>query len=119
MAVAATVTKEIDLGQAILQIGTLAFSGNYVAGGEVPTTSGRSGIRSKMTTKAPLSVKIDGKAGFEYEYDRANEKVLVRGQEPTSATAGVIALSQIAVAAYPAGVTGDVVDYTAIFPKFG
>lgn len=117
-AIAFTKTDEWDDGKRIHVLGTLTFSGNYLNGGEVPTTGSTNGIRARGSRSAPKWVKIEGKAGFEYDYDRANEKVMVRAQEPTNAGAGVIALSQLAAAAYPAGITGDVVDVYAIFDKY-
>src|SRR5947208_10910258 len=101
-AVVATVTDQYDGGQGrINTIGTLVFSGNYAAGGD-PFDFGTLTEGSAQ----PLIVHIRGKNGFIYEYDFAAKKIMVRGQQPTSATAGVIATDEIAAAAYPGGVTG-------------
>lgn len=84
-------------------VGTLTFSGSYVTGGEVPT-----GI-TVPTTKAAIVADFYGKGDHNFKYDFATGKVLVYA--PGGA--------QLAAAAYPAGVTGDVVKMELEYPKFG
>lgn len=115
MALAITVREKWFDGQRLHIVGSIAATGNYASGGD--TLSFASGeIKSQ---KIPDHVDVHGVAGFVYEFldgtDNATGKLKVRGQEPTSATAGVIALSEIAAAAYPAGVTGDTIRFHAIF----
>lgn len=88
----------------IEQLGTFTFSGNYVAGGEVPTWSRPAGVLGN-----PVFVRLSGgRAGYKYEYNPDNGKILVR----QSAAAGN-PNAEISAAAYPAGVTGDLVQYEA------
>jgi hypothetical protein len=95
--------------QSFIYTGKLTPSGNYALGGEVVP------FRGKMpTTKQPVFVDVRGKAGYVYEYDYANDKLLVR-QEGAAAAPAV----ELAAAAYPAGVTGDDIRFTATYPKFG
>ena len=114
MAIAVTVSDKWDDGKRLHVVGTLAFSGSYATGGDTLSFAGL-----VPASRAPLVVRVSGQAGFIYEVNIgsgiANSLVLVRGQEPTNATAGVIALTQLAAAAYPAGVTGDTVRFYAIF----
>jgi len=59
-------------------------------------------------------------SGFFYSYSNGtfpNGLMQVWGQDPTSATTGVIALSELAQASYPAGVTGDTIIGMAEFDK--
>ena len=118
MALAVTINK-VDAAQNSLYVrGTLVASGSYVAGGDTLDFSGKGDLPASIP---PRDVFVHGVAGFVYEFVRGtlltNSKVKVRGQQPTSATAGVIALDEIAAAAYPAGVTGDTITFLAIFDK--
>lgn len=114
MAIAVTITDRWNDGKRLHVSGTLAFSGNYATGGDTLDFTGK-----VLASRAPVAVRVEGIAGFRYEVNIGsgigNSLVLVRGQEPTNATAGVIALTQLAAAAYPAGVTGDTVRFHAIF----
>jgi hypothetical protein len=89
----------------------LTFTGNYVTGGEVINFGAVSGIDGN-----PVAVICVSTGGFGFVYDLVNLKLLVLGQQPTSATAGVIPLDQIAAAAYPAALTGGVTTATVFFP---
>lgn len=75
-------------------------SGNYAAGGEVlaPTLESISALG-----KAPDFVKVDGKAGFVFQYDHANKKLLTFCNTAGGANA---ALGEHTAAAYVAGITG-------------
>jgi len=83
-------------------IGTLAFSGNYVVSGEVP-----SGLNKPGTIKNPLWAEFYSKGDHTFKFDAATGKILVYA--PGGA--------QLAAAAYPAGVTGDVVTMEVEYPK--
>ena len=103
MAIVFTKTHDLPGNRSIRIAGTLAFSGNYVAGGEVPT-----GITKPGTTKNPIMAKIEGKGPHDFKFDRATGKVLVY-------LGGV----EHAAAAYVAGVTGDSVIADIEYPKGG
>ena len=115
MAIAVTVSKSWHDGKKFHAVGTLAFSGSYTTGGDTVDLSGG----PTKSSRVPIRVTVGGQSGFIYKFAPgttiANGKVLVFGQQPTSATTGIIALDQIAAAAYPAGVTGDTVDFEGIF----
>lgn len=111
MAVALTVTKEhaIDPGL-ILVRGTVVFSGSYPAGGEAFSLAG-----SVHSLGTPLFVVVVGKAGFVYLYDHVNDKVMVW----TNSAGGVnLSLTEHSAAAYVAGVTGDDINFIALYTKF-
>jgi len=104
MAIAFTKTNQLHELRSQRVVGTLTFSGSYVVGGEVPT-----GIVKPGTTKGPLLVDFYSKTANVYRYDSATGKVLVFAPGGAELTA----------AAYPAGVTGDVVVMELEYPKFG
>lgn len=85
-------------------LGTLTFSGSYVVGGEVPT-----GLTKPGTTKNAVMASFMSKGDHNFKYDTAAGKVKVFAPAGTELTA----------AAYPAGVTGDVVVMELEYPKFG
>ena len=107
MAVTPTITSQSALGRVVEVTGTLAFSGNYVTGGEVPSFAG---VRSSNLT--PTALRAEGIAGFKYEWNGSNGKILVRQSAAASNP-----MSEISAAAYPAGVTGDTVRFVAEFKK--
>lgn len=110
MAVAITVTKEHDLGSGLFLVrGTLVFSGTYPTGGEAFSLVGT--VHSLGT---PLFFLAVGKAGFVYEYDKSANKVMVF----TNSAGGVnAALTEHSAVAYVAGVTGDTIDFIALYTK--
>lgn len=102
--VATVVDQWSDVGR-IETVATLVFSGNYATNGDVYDFAAIS-----QGVGQPLFVDIRGKAGFSYEYDLANKKIIVRQQlNPANAGGADIPFTELAAAAYPAGVTGDVV----------
>ena len=103
MAIVFTKTRDLPGLRSIRIMGTLAFTGSYVAGGEVPT-----GIVKPGTTKNPFGARISGKGPHDFKFDPATGKVLVY-------LAGV----EHAAAAYVAGVTGDAVVAEIEYPKLG
>ena len=106
-----TISDNWSDGKRQFVIGTIVLANDYAAGGIVIAWTD-SKIKS---SRAPKIARIDGIAGFKYEYDATNKKILIRGQQPTSATSGIIKLDEIASAALPAGVTGDTISFFAIF----
>ena len=109
MAIAVTVTDTWSDGKRQHVIGTLAFTGNYVAAGEAITWN-NTAIKSGT---APKWVTIKGAAaGFRYVYTKATKKVLIYSEDGVS---GINA--ELAAAAYPAEVTADIVDFWAVFDQ--
>lgn len=121
MALAFTVTATDRSTNALRVYGKIVASGSYVAGGDTLSLAGQSQI---VSSTVPFFVSVQsqasaGASGFEYRFvpgtTLANGKLQVFGQQPTSATGGVIAMSEVAAGAYPAGVTGDVILAEAVF----
>lgn len=101
--------------------GTIVATGSYTTGGVALSFAGFDQIKSDTV---PFFVSVQsqasaGASGFEYRFvpgtTIANGKLQVFGQQPTSATGGIIALSELAAAAFPAGVTGDNILFEAVF----
>jgi hypothetical protein len=109
MAIVATITDQINVGSRLVVEGTFTFSGNYVAGGEVPSFPG---VRTGKTT--PVSVDVNALAGYIFSYDRATGKLIIFQD---NATATAAALPALAAAAYPAGLTGTTTYFSATFRK--
>lgn len=106
MTIAVTVTNKWSDTKREHVIGTLVFSSTYAQGGQAITWVDPA-IKSQRSV---LRVEVDGKNGYQYAYDRANLKILIYQQN------GVLGpLVEISNGAYPAGVTGDIVDFYAIF----
>lgn len=74
MAMAATLVKRTKTSGEIVGIFTLTASGSYSTGGDSLDFSTIIGF----TNQQPDFVQIVGIAGYRYEYDIANKKVLVR-----------------------------------------
>lgn len=110
MAVTATITEHVYLSPALYLIrGTFAFTGNYVAGGEVPTYTG---IKTAKVT--PILLIAQG-GGYMFELDVATGKLIIR--EGDNNNAADAPLLPIPVAAYPAGLTGATVYFQGLFKK--
>lgn len=92
-------------------IGTLAASGSYATGGDVVDFTQ---LGSVYRAKDPIFVEIQGKAGFVYQYDVVNKKVLVFCNTAGAANAP---LGEHTAIAYVAGVTGDTIRVRMIFAK--
>ena len=118
MALSVTINNVDHAADSLYVRGSVSASGSYTAGGDTLDFSGKGDLPASTP---PRDVFIHGVSGFVYEFVRGatltNNKVKVRGQQPTSATTGVIALDEIAAAAYPAGVTGDTISFLAVFDK--
>jgi hypothetical protein len=122
MALAVTV-NQIDApagSQFVEAYGTLTFSGNYASGGEAIAWAGLGTQGAQIpSSQAPIQVYVQsqGGSGWLYGWNAGTAKVQVFGQHPTNATTGIIALEELAAAAYPSGVTGDTVTFLAVFKK--
>lgn len=116
MAIAVSFRDIWSDGRRIHAIGSVVFSGNYAAGGEVvdvKAAAANAQGQRWMANSQPDIMMLQGKAGYHYEYDRANRKIIIR----QSAGAGAVE-AELAAAAYPAGVTGDTIDFYCIGKKF-
>lgn len=107
MPVAVTVVRRGRAGRSFKVMGTLALSGTYPTGGEpldfypyFPFASARQ----------PDKVNVDGKAGFIYQYDPVNKKLLTYTNTAGGANA---ALGEHTAATYVAGVSGDSITFSA------
>lgn len=100
--VAAETNKFGGMKHKVESKGTLVFSGTYPTGGE-PVVIPKPG-----TTKEPYLVTIQGMGVNSYKYDYVNKKILVF--TPTA---------EVSAGAMPAGVTADVINYWAVFPRLG
>jgi hypothetical protein len=108
MAATATQTRAWQAGSAIRSTGTIVLSGSYTSGGD-PLTLPKPG-----TMKAPYFVNVLGKAGYIYQYDFENAKLIVR-----TGAAAQAALTELTAGAYIAALTGDVIRYIADWPRLG
>ncbi len=113
--VVVTVTDVMPLaGKGVIVHGTLAVdasSDEYAAGG-LDLGKTEFGAKSPATPGTPLQLFAKGIAGYVYEWDRANEHLLIR----ESAGSNTV-LSEIATSAIPSGVSGDTISFIALFAK--
>ncbi len=106
MALAVAVTNRVKMQNAVMVVGRITASGSYATGGDALALTTLSGL-----LRSPIKVEIEGKAGYKYEWDSTNAKMLTRyGGAAVSQP-----MAEIPAAAYPAGVTGDVITFTAIY----
>lgn len=112
MALAVTVTKHWDDGKILHVLGTITASGSYTTGGDTLSFADPK-IKS---ASVPLFVNVIGSAGYIYSFvpgtTQATGKLKVFA---APATAGP--LTEISQAAYPSGVTGDTIQFNALFVK--
>lgn len=105
MATTLTVLKRSMPMRGMVAAVQVAFSGAYATPGEVVNFAAAVGF----TTRPPDKVEVDGNSGWEYRYSPSTSRLSIRGQQPTSATAGIIPLDELANGAYPGTITGDTV----------
>lgn len=105
--------------------GTLTFSGNYPNFGDMMNLGQFDAIKSQsLPTKVEIyEMPAAGTAPSGFTYTYALGTTLANGQVVVTASAsqaspGILPLVQIAVAAYPAGITGASVRFRAWFPSF-
>lgn len=109
MAATLTLTRQNGTAREVEGYGKVVFSGNYPTGGEALNFI-TAGFRC---TGDPILVDFgEGKAGFKYEYDYTNKKVIVRQDAAAGAPS-----AELPAAAYPAGVTGDQVSFRVFGTK--
>jgi hypothetical protein len=112
MAVTAGSTQIVDLAPFYLVSFQLTASGNYTTGGDSLATA-FTGMAFKSSVK-PVMIVAQGIAGYKYEYDYTNDKMLTR---ECAAAGNPLAEIPGAPTAYPAGVTGDTISCVGIFLK--
>jgi hypothetical protein len=114
MAMALTVSPVVPRGfQGNVVVGTIVASGNYVnPNGDTPSPL-LSAIPGARLAKNPKEVIIQGIAGYIYRWVAATGKILVFFADNNNAADGP--LIEIPNGAYPAGVTGDTITFTAIY----
>lgn len=100
MALTGTRLKAGKSGNTFVAVFSVVASGNYATGGD----SLDFGTIVSYTNRQPDMVLISGMAGFVYQYDLVNKKMLVFCNTAGGANA---ALGEHTAAAYVAGVTGD------------
>jgi hypothetical protein len=121
MALALTVTLVDRSNNALRVYGTITASGSYSAGGDTLSFAGFDQIKSSSLPQfvSIQSQNASGHSLWEYGFTpgttQANGKMQVLGQQPTSATTGVIQFSELAAGAYPASITSDKIMYEAVF----
>lgn len=114
MPLAATVVNSSSSGAAGWEaIGTLVLSGTYPTGGEPWSLQA---YPRMFSSRKPDSVIVTGKAGFIYQYDIANEKLLVMVNSAGGANLPLIEHTAIT---YVAGVSGDSINFTARWKRPG
>jgi len=108
MANAVTVLKRSMPMRGLTAMCRITLSGSYATPGEIIDFAAAVGF----TNKVPDKVEIDGNSGWEFRYNPATLRMSIRGQQPTSATAGIIPLDELANGAYPGTLTGDTITAT-------
>lgn len=110
MALTVTVTRKLGENKTILLFGTIVASGSYATNGDALDFGPLVG----WTNKQPLNVDVRGKAGFIYQYDYVNKKLLVYVNTAGGANAP---LGEHTAATYAAGVSGDTITFLVTFAK--
>ena len=100
MTVAVSVKKRVKPGATLVALCQLTLSGNYPTGGDAVDLVAPVGY----TNRKPDMAIIQGIAGYLYEWDRASDKLLVRGGAGAAA-----ALAEFTSGAYSAALTGDTI----------
>jgi hypothetical protein len=115
LALAVSVTKHWDDGKVLHVLGTITASGSYTTDGDTLSFV-KPAIKS---ASVPLFVNVIGKAGYTYVFvpgtTQANGKLLVFYGDYANSGSGP--LIQIPQASYPSGVTGDTIQFNALFMK--
>lgn len=108
MALALSGVKRFKFGAGLIVVGTITPSGDYETGGNALDLSKVAGL----TNRQPDVVLVGGIAGFIYQYDKANKKLLVY----TNTAGGENnALGEHTAATYVAGVSGDTINFVALW----
>jgi len=108
MALTGTMLKRSGADGMLVGVFSVVASGSYATGGDTLDF----GTLIGYTNRQPSSVSISGKAGFVYQYDLANKKMLVYCNTAGGANS---ALGEHTAAGYVAGVTGDTIIAIALW----
>ena len=116
--VVVTVTRAIPLaGAGMLVFGTLAIDAStdtYATGG---LTLGAEEFGAKVPTcpGAAEWMDVKGISGYQYEYN--NSLLLIKGAK--SSASDYDPLKELSTGAIPSGVSGDTINFLALFSKLG
>lgn len=113
MALTPTITEQIDIGNALLVIGTIAASGNYTQNAESLSFANK----PLQATGKPLLLVVEPRvAGWlaTYTPGTTRDNGIVRFYRQSAATGE---LAQEATAAYPANLSATALTFFAIFKK--
>lgn len=113
-------TKTVDVSmRKVTYYGTVAISaapGTYAAGGLTLNL-----VSGTLQAGVPDEVRFDSAGGWVYRYvpgtNITDGKIQIFGQEPTNAGADTLPLSECAVAATPATVSGDTINIAFVMRK--
>lgn len=112
----------IDNGQKVIYLmGTLAFSGNYVTGGD--TLDFTTLFDLVKTDYIPIQVQAwsqsssSGHSGYQYYFRPGTALNNGRIQVLTTGAAAGSPMQELAAGAYPAGITGDTVAFFSAFAR--
>jgi len=100
MALAVTLLKRFKAGPTLVSICQVTPSGDYPTGGDAVNFQTPTGF----TNRKPDLVEVYGIAGYIYQWDKANNKLFVRGGAAASA-----ALAEFTSGAYSAALTADTI----------
>ena len=107
MPVALSAIKKVKENRSFSMTATVTLSGTYPALGEPLDLSSYMPLAS---ARQPDKVSVDGKAGFVYQYDPVNKKLLVYTNTAGGANA---ALGEHTAITYVVGVSGDSISLKA------
>lgn len=107
MALTLSAIKKYKMNREFKVIATVALSGSYPAGGEPLDLTVQHFLR-----KEPDLVRFVGSGGFNYTYDAATKKVIVRVNDAGGANAP---MGVHTTAAYAGGVSADVIKMEALW----
>lgn len=110
------------VGNAIIVVGRIVASGAYVAGGDTLDLSQIPGLPTQQVPdNADIVSNAAPNSGWEYGFvngaNLSNGKMQVLGQSGNQGAATV--LTELAAGAYPASVTGDVINAILTFLSMG
>ena len=113
-----TVSNKLRAGHGLLKVYGLATfdSGDYAAGGlDV------SGLTNSLPTRRAAYKKFFYSAlGYFFEWDKTNDKLIIRQQADPASTGGADApLTELAAAALPTILAGASINFDAEYPIFG
>jgi hypothetical protein len=112
MALTLTVNQfDVDAtGKQVYVAGVIAATGSYTTGGDTLDLSNQSFIPS---AQLPKQVSIFTQTGQVFNYAFIRGAALNNGKVKIYAAGG----SELAAGAYPAGITGDIIAFSAVYPK--